>query len=112
MTFGAIIAGDVFQRRFDTIFCNLDNVMIIADDTMVIGHQEDEWDHDITFTKFLETAKKNYIKLNYNKIQYKQKDIEFLVKCTLPKDVNPAMQRSKPKLTCQNQQVWKTSRPS
>ena len=52
--------------------------MIITDDIMVIGYQEDEWDHDKAFTQLLETAKKNNIKLNFDKIQYKQKEVEFL----------------------------------
>ena len=42
--------------------------MILADDIMVIGYQKDESDHDIAFTKFLETAKNN-IKPNIYKIQ-------------------------------------------
>ena len=42
MPLGATIADDIFQRKLDTIFLNLDNVMIIADDIMVIGYQEDE----------------------------------------------------------------------
>ena len=32
--------------------------MIITDDTMVIGYQEDEQDHDRTFTQLLETARR------------------------------------------------------
>ena len=52
----ATVAGDVFQRKLDTIFLNSSQVVIIADDTMVIGYQQDECDHDIAFTKFLETA--------------------------------------------------------
>ena len=76
MPFGATIAGNVFQCKLDSIFLNLDNVMIIADDIMVIGYQEDERDHDKAFTQLLETAKKN-IKLNFDKIQYKQKQVEF-----------------------------------
>ena len=36
------VAGDIFQSKLDSIFLNLDNVMIIADDIMVIGYQEDE----------------------------------------------------------------------
>ena len=44
--------------------------MIIADDIMVIGYQEDELDHDKAFTQLLETLKKNNIKLNFDKIQY------------------------------------------
>ena len=42
MPFGATLAGDVFQRKLDSIFLNLENIMIIADDIMVIGYQEDE----------------------------------------------------------------------
>ena len=42
MPFRATVAGDVFQRKLDSIFLNLDNVMTIADDIMVIGYQEDE----------------------------------------------------------------------
>ena len=49
----------------------------MADDMMVIGYKQDECDHDIAFTKFLEAMKKNNIKLNYNKIQYKQQEVEF-----------------------------------
>ena len=67
MPFGATVAGDVFQWKLDLIFLNLENVMIITDDIMVIGYQEDEWDHDKAFTQLLETAK----------IQYKQKEVEF-----------------------------------
>ena len=37
--FGATVA-DVFQRKLDSIFLNLENVMIVADDIMVIGYQE------------------------------------------------------------------------
>ena len=62
MPFGTTVAGNVFQHKLDSIFLNLDNVMIIADDIMVIGYQEDERDHDKAFTQLLETAKKNNIK--------------------------------------------------
>ena len=42
MPFRATIAGDVFKRKLDSIFLNLEHVMIVADDIMVIGYQEDE----------------------------------------------------------------------
>ena len=51
--------------------------MVITDDIMVIGYQEDEQDHDKAFSQLLETTKKNNIKLNFDKIQYKQKEVEF-----------------------------------
>ena len=37
MPFGATIASDIFQRKLDSIFLHLENVMNIADDIMVIG---------------------------------------------------------------------------
>ena len=42
MSFRTTVAGDIFQRKLDSIFLNSDNVMIIADDIMVIAYQEDE----------------------------------------------------------------------
>ena len=42
MPFGATVASNVFQCKLDSIFLHLENVMIIADDIMVIGYQEDE----------------------------------------------------------------------
>ena len=64
--------------------------MIIADGIMVIGYQEDEWDHDQAFTQLLETAKKNNIKLNFNKNQYKQKDVEFFGKTYMAQGHKPS----------------------
>ena len=90
MPFGATVAGDVFQRKLDTIFFDSDQFVIIADDMMVIGYQPDEHDHDIAFTKFLETAKKNNIKLNYDKIQYKQKEAEFFSETYTTKGCKPS----------------------
>ena len=56
MPYGTTEAGDVFQKKLDTIFLNSDHTVIIADDIMVIGYKQDECNHDIAFTKFLETA--------------------------------------------------------
>ena len=90
MPFRATVAGDVFQQKLDSIFLNLENVMIITDDIMVIGYQEDEQDHDKAFTQLLETAKKNNIKLNFDKIQYKQKEVEFIGKTYMTQGCKPS----------------------
>ena len=105
MPFGATVAGNVFQWKLDSIFLNLENVMIITDDIMVIGYQEDESDHDKAFTQLLETAKKNNIKLNFHKIQYKQKEVEFLEKPTQNKDANLVIQRSRQQQRCTIQRI-------
>ena len=77
----------------------------MADDIMVIGYQEDEQDHDIAFTKLLETTKKNNIKLNFNKIQYKQKEMEFFGKIITTQGCKPSDTKVRaitemPKPTC------------
>ena len=95
MPFRATVAGDIFQRKLDSIFLNLDNVMIIADDIMVIGYQEDEWSHDKAFTQLLETAKNNNIKLNFDKIQYKQEEVEFFGKTYMKQGCKPSDAKDK-----------------
>ena len=64
--------------------------MIITDDIMVIGYQEDEWDHDKAFTQLLETAKENNVKLNFDKIQYKQKEVELFGETYPTQGCNPS----------------------
>ena len=77
MPFGISVAGDVFQRKLDTIFCNIPQVTCIADDIMVVGYNKDHSDHDKAFSKLLHTAQMNNIKLNYNKLQYKKTQVDF-----------------------------------
>ena len=79
--------------------------MIIADDIMVIGYQEDERNHDKAFTQLLETVKKNNIKLNFGKIQYKQKEVEFFGEIYTtqghkPRDTKVIATTEMPKPTC------------
>ena len=68
MPFGISVAGDVFQRKLDTIFGNLPQVACIADDIIVVGYKEDHSDHDEAFSKLLNTARENNVKLNYDKL--------------------------------------------
>ena len=95
MPFGATVAGEIFQRKVDSIFLHLENVMIIADDIMVIGYQADEQDHDHAFTKLIETMKKNNIKLSFDKIQYKQKEVEFCGKTYTTQGCKPSDTKAK-----------------
>ena len=69
--------------------------MIITDDIMVIGYREDEWDHDKAFTQLLETSKKN-IKLNFDKIQYKQKEVEVFGETYTTPGCKPSDTKVKP----------------
>ena len=78
MPFGATVAGDVFQHKLDECFGHIPNVIVIADDIMVVGKQPNHKDHDQALTTLLETARKCNIRLNYEKLQYKQTEVEFL----------------------------------
>ena len=44
---------------------------------MIVGYKPDYSDHDQAFTTLLQTAQKCNIKLNYDKLQYKQDEVEF-----------------------------------
>ena len=73
MPFSATIAGNVFQRKLDQCFGHLQNIIVIADDIMVVGKQPNHKDHDLALTMLLKTARQCNVCLNYNKLQYKQK---------------------------------------
>ena len=77
MPFGITVAGDVFQRKLDTIFGDISQVACIADDSIIIGYKEDHSDHDKAFSTLFQVARKNNVKLNYDKLQYKQTQVDF-----------------------------------
>ena len=80
MPFGITVAGDVFQRKLDQYFGQIEQVIVIADDIMVVGHQPNHRDHDVALTNLLETARKSNIHLNYDKLAYKKTEVDFLGK--------------------------------
>ena len=47
MQFGITVAGDVFQRKLDECFGHIKNLIVIADDIMVIGKHHNHKDHDL-----------------------------------------------------------------
>ena len=44
---------------------------------MVVGKQPNHKDHDLALTKLLNTARECDVCLNYDKLQYKQKEVDF-----------------------------------
>ena len=77
MPFGATVGGDVFQHKLDECFGKIKQVIIIADDIMIVGYKPGHSDHDQAFTNPLQTALKCNVMLNYDKLQYKQDEVEF-----------------------------------
>ena len=70
MPFGITIAGDFFQRKLDTIFENLSQLACIGGDIIVVGYKADHSDQDTAFSRLLQTACENNVKLNFEKLQY------------------------------------------
>ena len=77
MLFSATIEGNIFQRKLDQCLGHLQNVIVITDDIMFIGKQPNNKDHDLVLTTLLNTTTKCNVHLNYEKLQYKQKEVEF-----------------------------------
>ena len=101
MPFGATVASDVFQRKLDQCFGHLQNVIVIADDIMVVGNQPNHKDHNLALTKLLNTARKCNVCLNYDKLQYKQKEIDFFGETYMVDGWKPAQSKIKQYRICQ-----------
>ena len=71
------MVGDVFQHKLDECFGKIKQVIIIADDIMIVGYKPDHSHHDQAFTNLLQTAQKCNVKLSYDKFQNKQDEVEF-----------------------------------
>ena len=93
MPFGITVAGDVFQRKLDQYFGQIEQVIVIADDIMVVGNQSNHRDNDVALTNLLETARKSNIHLNYDKLAYKKTEVEFFGKTYATDGCKPAQSK-------------------
>ena len=57
MPFSITVAGDIFQQQLDHCFGHIKNVIIIADNIMVVGKKQNHRDHDLALTVLLETIR-------------------------------------------------------
>ena len=69
---GMNVASDIFQKKLDEIFQNVQGVTGIADDMIISGKSTDE--HDI---HFLSIARKNNLRLNASKLQFQLEEVSF-----------------------------------
>ena len=77
MSFGATVAGDVFQCKLDQCFGKIKQVIVIVDDIMVVDKQQNPRDHDIALTTLQETARKCNVRLTFDKLHYKKMEVDF-----------------------------------
>ena len=80
--FGVTVAGDVFQHKLDQFFAHIKQVIIIADDIMIVGKKPNNSNHDKALSTLLETARRCNVQFNYEKLQYKKQEVDFSVKLT------------------------------
>ena len=72
---GTVVASDIFQQKLDSIYIGLPGVTGIADDMIIYG--KDEQEHDRNLIQFLETTRKNGLRLNKDKLQFKKDSVSF-----------------------------------
>ena len=70
-----VMSSEKIQRKLDECFGKLKQVIIITDNIMVVGYKPDHSDHDQVFTSLLQTVQKCNVKLNFDKLKYKQNEV-------------------------------------
>ena len=75
--FGATVARNVFQHELDQCFGMIKQVIVIADDIMIVSKQQNHRDHDVVLTTLLDTARKCNVRLNFEKLHYKKTAVDF-----------------------------------
>ena len=82
-------------------------VMVIADDIMIVGKEQNYRDHDLALKTLLDTAKKCNMHLNFDKLQYKKAEVDFLGEKYTTSSHKPAQSKvsaitGMPAPTCKN----------
>ena len=58
MPFGITVMGDVFLQKPDQCFAYIKNVIVLANDVMVVGKKQNHRDHGLALMILLETARR------------------------------------------------------
>jgi hypothetical protein len=76
LPFGLSSSPEVFQRECLRIFGDIDGVSVYFDDLIIAANDEKE--HDLILETVIERARKNCVKFNSEKLQYKKAEVKFL----------------------------------
>ena len=87
MPFSLKMSQDIFQHRIDQINEGLDGVVVIADDTIVFGETQQEYDANLH--KMLECCLECGLKLSPEKLNVSQPEVRFFGVICGAKGVNP-----------------------
>ena len=72
---GTNVTSDVFQKKLDEVFQNVQGITGIADDMIIYGRSQEE--HDVHFPNFLSIMRKNNLQLNTSKLQFQLEEVSF-----------------------------------
>ncbi|RXN17139.1 Transposon Ty3-G Gag-Pol poly [Labeo rohita] len=82
MPMGISPAPEVFQHRLTQALEGLPGIQIIADDILVCGEGDNdeaaEKDHDTKLRQLLDRCRDRNIKLNFNKLKLRQKEVPYI----------------------------------
>ena len=93
LPFGIRVSQDIFQRKLDEVYKDIDNITNIADDIIISGSTREE--HDEAFVKMLEASRANNVKLNPDKLQFRQQKVNFFGYSIGPEGISPATDKLK-----------------
>ena len=102
------MARDVFQCKLDQCFGMIKQVIVIADDIMIVGKLQNYRDHDLVLTTLLDTARKCNVGLNFDNLQYKKTEVDFFGETYTTSSHKPAQSKvsaitEMPSPTCKKQ---------
>ena len=108
MPFGITVSGDVFQQKLDQCFGHIKNVIVIADDIMVVGKKQNHRDHDLAITILLQTIRRCNVCINYDKLQCKNTEVDFFGETYMTSGCKPPQTKvsaitSMPEPSCKKQ---------
>ena len=67
-----------FKESLMNVLASLSKLLSSQMTPWLLGTSPDHSDHDQAFTSLLQTAQKCNVKLNFDKLQYKQNEVNFL----------------------------------
>lgn len=76
MPFGISSAPEIFQKRNQKLFGDIEGVEVYFDDIIIAG--SDEAKHDVIMSKVLERARSLNIKFNPDKLQYRVPEVKYV----------------------------------
>ena len=109
MPFGVTVAGVIFQQKLDQCFGHIRNVIVTANDIMVVWKKQNHRDHDLALRILLETARRCNVHLNYSTFQYKKTEVDFFGNTYMTRGWKPAQTKvsvitSMPEPSCKKQE--------